>query len=1016
MLRSFVIDTERNLVEKGDLLGTMCYADQLADTIKSVPAEQAYTIGLYGTWGSGKSTIIRTAKEKLEKDKSTRIKMVVYDAWKYSGDSFRRMFLLHLQNELQLNTTPEMERFYTAVTEEIKPNLEFRRRGVIYLGGIIVLTIVAFILAIVLEPVEAKVWVPIIFSVLSLYAVVFGGNLFYELKVSQTKNILFAPEQFEECFRQMMVKVLKKKSWYRRLWRNTLEYFTKEMIPEELNKLVIVIDNLDRCESGVVYSMLTDIKTFLGSEKYDVVFVIPVDHEALKKHLITNKGEVSDKRSIMYQNNIAKRKEEKKWDDADEFLRKFFNVVIKIKDHRSDELIHYINELNRDEKLGFNPNTLALVVREYTENPRRILQTLNNLTVEQSLYPEDYAKEKETLIAACMILRERYPRMVEELLHDANVVMVDSYYDYSEKSTVPEELRENPAFYPFMRTAKLTLQKASSEDFRKIFTNREGALSNLSDDIRKALDSYDEKEIITNIRKNLTLRADIFSEIKRRIMEAETMDATDVMEQWVECVACVNNVEPLRSDELILMNEAFAFVYNLVPADVSKVDEVCKLAKDMNEAGGKEMKNELFFYVKNKENTEQKFYHDYVKKVFEMFTEREDCSQLKDFAEDYFYNVEDITKYTFTDTQKQHLLTGDFVKKIIEEIKGVQDEKQQQLLVWCFKTLQRIDKDAYKSLFEKFTSLVGSRDRKASGHFMNVVAYSMPILKAIAPRELTKAQKTFFESIANERMAPDGMVKAIIMDSDMNEAMAEKLAEFCLEMYRVSSRNLTINPCLLTTQRKCESYVKQRLVEMKRAGVDMIPFRRNIIELKDMDANWHELISVVFAQDKQGKRADDAKMKEKLRLLYENRGFVDALSVLEEITKDEYVCELFNSILDLNNPTVLNSVPDSLLLRIVGCYTEANADQFKDNNAMLKIVLQNGKSAQKDLVVNTLIDRINHNQDMDGVLDVIGSYDKWRVKDKSVLRGLLQRYLPEEQDAELTEMQEKIKSVLDGLK
>ena len=113
MLRPFVVDIERNLNEKEDLLCTMCYADQLVDTIKNVPTKQAYTIGLYGTWGSGKSTIIQTAKEKLEKDKSSRIKMVVYDAWKYSGDSFRRMFLLHLQNELELSTTPEMERFYT---------------------------------------------------------------------------------------------------------------------------------------------------------------------------------------------------------------------------------------------------------------------------------------------------------------------------------------------------------------------------------------------------------------------------------------------------------------------------------------------------------------------------------------------------------------------------------------------------------------------------------------------------------------------------------------------------------------------------------------------------------------------------------------------------------------------------------------------------------------------------------------------------------------------------------------
>ena len=306
MLRPFVIDTERNLTEKDDLLGTMCYADQLVDAIKSVPAEQAYTIGLYGTWGSGKSTVIQTAKEKLEKNKSSRIKMVVYDAWKYSGDSFRRMFLLHLQNELELSTTPEMERFYTATTEEITPKLEFRRRGAIYLGCLIVLTILALILAFVLEPIETKVWVPIIFSSLTLYAVVFGGNLFYELKISQTKNILFAPEQFEECFRQMMVKSLKKKNWYRRLWRHSQEYFRDTICPEDLDKLVIVIDNLDRCETGVVYSMLTDIKTFLGTEKYNVVFVIPVDHEALKKHLFA--------------------KQEDKALDAEEFLPKFFNI------------------------------------------------------------------------------------------------------------------------------------------------------------------------------------------------------------------------------------------------------------------------------------------------------------------------------------------------------------------------------------------------------------------------------------------------------------------------------------------------------------------------------------------------------------------------------------------------------------------------------------------------------------------------------------------------------------------
>ena len=108
MLRSFVIDTDRNLNEEnGDLLGTKCYANQLVDTIKSIPEEQAYTVGLYGSWGSGKSTIIRTAKKNLDEDRDKNIRVIIYDAWKYSGDSFRRMFLLHLQNELGLSTSPK---------------------------------------------------------------------------------------------------------------------------------------------------------------------------------------------------------------------------------------------------------------------------------------------------------------------------------------------------------------------------------------------------------------------------------------------------------------------------------------------------------------------------------------------------------------------------------------------------------------------------------------------------------------------------------------------------------------------------------------------------------------------------------------------------------------------------------------------------------------------------------------------------------------------------------------------
>lgn len=786
MIRKLIVDFERNLLENEDLLGTMCYADQLADTIKSISAEQACTIGLYGTWGSGKSTIIRTAKEKLEKDENSRIKVVVYDAWKYSGDSFRRMFLLHMQNELELNTTPEMERFYTATTEEIIPKLELRGRGFLYLGIAIVFTTLAILSVILLKTAEAKLWVTLSFSILSLFATLLGGNLFYELKVSQTKNVLFAPEQFEECFRQMMVKVLKEKSWYRRLWRNVKEYFINETTPEELDKLVVVIDNLDRCESGVVYSMLTDIKTFLGAEKFNVVFVIPVDHEALKKHLF-----VKDEDNTL---------------DAEEFLRKFFNVVIRIKKHRSDDLSHYIHALNRDQKLEFNPNTLALVAKAYAENPRRILQMLNNLTVEQSLYAEDFATGNETLIAACMVLREHYPSMAEAILNNDTILFSDSTYEKSGGTSIPTDLKENDGFYAFMRAAKHTLQSATTEGLRLVLTNTDKAVANLSDELRAALNSFDATTIINQMRKSPAKKTDIFIEILTRIHNAEMHDADGDMISWAECVAKINMQQPLMAIRLHDMDDALDHVYDFIPRTVTATLPICQLAKDLAEAGYPKFKKHLFGFIQEPENKQYPPYPDYVRSVFATFTTKEDCDNLKDFAEKYMFEAEDNEVYELTDTQRRYLLTGIYVEKMVDTLGSIKDERLQKKLIWSLETLKDIRIEAYEKLFSKFSALLGPRDRKSWADFMNVVSYATPILKAIPIAIQSVALKTFYKNITDSRITPSGHNKAI--SAEVDESNAQMLAEFCFIVYRVSGENISINPCLITIQTKCEEYLK----------------------------------------------------------------------------------------------------------------------------------------------------------------------------------------------------------------
>ena len=108
----FIEDKELNLNKTGnDLLNGKSYSETLKKIIQNAPNKGTFTIGLFGEWGSGKSSIIKTVKDDFNNEyKGT--KFIIYDAWKYVNDSFRRMFLLSIQKDLGEIRSDLMEKFY----------------------------------------------------------------------------------------------------------------------------------------------------------------------------------------------------------------------------------------------------------------------------------------------------------------------------------------------------------------------------------------------------------------------------------------------------------------------------------------------------------------------------------------------------------------------------------------------------------------------------------------------------------------------------------------------------------------------------------------------------------------------------------------------------------------------------------------------------------------------------------------------------------------------------------------
>lgn len=73
--------------------------ENIAKTIKEIinltKDKNKKTIGLFGSWGSGKSTIIEILRNDIGEDR-----VFIFDSWSHKGDFLKRAFLLELARKL----------------------------------------------------------------------------------------------------------------------------------------------------------------------------------------------------------------------------------------------------------------------------------------------------------------------------------------------------------------------------------------------------------------------------------------------------------------------------------------------------------------------------------------------------------------------------------------------------------------------------------------------------------------------------------------------------------------------------------------------------------------------------------------------------------------------------------------------------------------------------------------------------------------------------------------------------
>lgn len=369
-------------------------------------AEAPVNIALFGPWGSGKSSVYSMIEKHLNRIAPKRVRIARYDAWKYGGRELKRNFIDSLARELGLDKEPAFSKGLEQ--DQVDTRLNTKKwftdnwRSLLFGAGLAVAVAAMWV---VVQAVAAVLLAGEGFNATATNLVTQAGTVFglalvatlvgpkvFEGAVTTTKTP--APEgsdQFAKRFADLVGASLKGKH----------------------ERLVVFIDELDRCDPKDVVATLIDLKTFLDQDK--CAFIVAADREVIERAL----REVPQAKPV--------REDEPYYATPGAFLDKIFQHQLCLPPLRSRALTKFAHDLVDDQggiwkelrahgKDTFDRTVFALVP-VHVRSPRRVKVLLNNYATSARIAQSrgigwlDRAHE----IAVFTVLQTEFPAVADDL-------------------------------------------------------------------------------------------------------------------------------------------------------------------------------------------------------------------------------------------------------------------------------------------------------------------------------------------------------------------------------------------------------------------------------------------------------------------------------------------------------------------------------------------------------------------------------------------------------------------------
>lgn len=413
-----------------DLLGFNVHADLLINIIYD-ESVLPITIGVFGDWGSGKSSVLQIVKEAFDNDADKDSLCIYFNGWTFEGyDDAKAALLNSILKELEDN-----KKIPDAIKDTIKEKAKKLWKSIDWMRGAGMVMKNVALPAVTAYFTGGLSLVPFAIQKLAEW----GNNPEIIIKKLQS-------DEGKEIFNSFIKEGKENDKNITNAVAEFRKDFSELLDATNFKRLVVIIDDLDRCSPERIIENLEAIKLFLNVPK--TAFVIGADPRIVKyaiEYKYKNNKEIEDDNNRIIIDYLEKliqlpyslpRLSESEVETYISMLickkeigdDKFKKVLDEFKKYRSTNKYSAFGLSNFEKILEDNdfrkvkdnvitiPSLVPLITNSLYGNPRQIKRFLNTYTIRKRLAEVATLQNfDDAVLAKLMILEYSEPKLFKKL-------------------------------------------------------------------------------------------------------------------------------------------------------------------------------------------------------------------------------------------------------------------------------------------------------------------------------------------------------------------------------------------------------------------------------------------------------------------------------------------------------------------------------------------------------------------------------------------------------------------------